>query len=82
MLSNYFLLTRADESDQGSMGGETKYRDGPVILVNLGPAYTAEPLYEGKSRPTCIAYADAEVLVMETIDEINSLMVARKAGHS
>lgn len=78
MLSEYFLMTRADVDDSDLSAG--RHIEGPKILVNLASSYTAEPLYDGKLRPTCIAFADAEVIVMETVDEIDTMIGIRRRG--
>lgn len=78
MLNEWFLLTRAEVDDESAFNEAPKHKEGPKILVNLGPGFTVEPVYDGKSTPTSIAFTDCEVVVMETVEDIEEMLVARR----
>ena len=78
MLNEYFKLTRADETPDRGFDDPIEYQAGPRILVNLGQALTSEPVFPGDEKsPTTIAFDTSEVIVMETVAEIEEGIAVR-----
>ncbi len=75
----YFLFHRADEDDANTRPfSESAYKKGPAVLVNLDQAYGIEPLYDGMVRPVCITFGDTELLIWETVEEIDLALCDRR----
>lgn len=78
-LSGYFLLHRADEDNSRSESfSETAYKSGAAVLVNLDRAAGIEPLSTRRARPACVNFGDCELLVWETVEEIDAMIRDRR----